>query len=232
MKPLMPDWPAPKHIRAFTTVRSVWGENSSVPPEERTKLVDALQLPGMPVFLNQTHSNIALEALPQHSGQVGDASYTRETNRVCVTLTADCLPVLFCNQAGTAVAAAHAGWRGLAGGVLENTLTAMNEPLNTMLVWLGPAIGPEKFEVGDDVYQAFTQNDPGAAIGFKPQPSGKWLANIYALARHRLAATGINPAHIYGGTHCTYTESDTFYSFRREKEKAGRMASLIWIQNP
>lgn len=232
MKPLMPDWPAPKHVRALTTVRDFWGEKSSRLLEERERLVHLLNLPDTPIFLNQTHSNIALEALPKHRDQTGDATYTRETNRVCVAMTADCLPVLACNTEGTVVAAAHAGWRGLAGGVVENTLTALNEPFANLLIWLGPAIGPNKFEVGDDVYQAFTEHDPAAAVGFKAQPNHKWMADIYTLARHRLVQLGINPTHIYGGTHCTHTENETFYSFRREKDQAGRMASLIWIQAP
>jgi YfiH family protein len=231
MKPITPDWPAPSHVRACTTVRGFWGGQSSRLPEEREKLVALLKLPEVPVFLNQTHSNIALEATPEHRDQTGDGSFTRKANRICVAMTADCLPVLACNPEGTVVAAAHAGWRGLAGGIVENTLTAMNEPFANLLIWLGPAIGPHKFEVGDDVYHAFTQNDPAAAIGFKAQPNHKWLADIYTLARHRLVKLGINPAHIYGGTHCTHTESEAFYSFRREKDQAGRMASLIWIQN-
>lgn len=230
MKPLIPDWPAPKNVRALTTVRNLWGKESSRLPEERERLIQLLKLPDMPIFLNQTHSNIALEALPEHRDQTGDATYTRKTNHICVAMTADCLPVLACNPEGTVVAAAHAGWRGLAGGVVENTLKALNEPLDNLLIWLGPAIGPEKFEVGDDVYHAFTKDDPAAAVGFKAQANQKWLADIYTLARHRLVKLGINPAHIYGGTHCTHTESDTFYSFRREKDQAGRMASLIWIQ--
>ena len=232
MKPLMPHWPAPKHVRAFTTVRDFWGEKSSRLPEERERLVHLLNLPDTPIFLNQTHSTIALEALPEHRDHTGDATYTREANRVCVAMTADCLPVLACNTGGTVVAATHAGWRGLAGGVVENTITALNEPFTNLLIWLGPAIGPSKFEVGDDVYHAFTEHDPAAAVGFKTQPNHKWMADIYTLARHRLVKLGINPANIYGGTHCTHTESETFYSFRREKDQAGRMASLIWIQAP
>lgn len=230
MKPIQPDWPAPASVKAYTTVRGLWGDQSSRLPEARERLKQILALPSAPIFLNQTHSNIALEALPEHSDHVGDGSYTHRPNHVCVTLTADCLPVLICNQQGTAVAAAHAGWRGLASGVVENTINALNEPLDDLLVWLGPAIGPQKFEVGDDVVSAFTQHDPEALQGFRAQPNQKWLADIYALARHRLTRLGIPASQIYGGGRCTHTESDTFYSFRREKDQAGRMASLIWFE--
>lgn len=230
MTPIKPDWPAPASIRAYTTVKGVWGDQSSCLPSARESLVEQLGLPSLPVFLNQKHTNLALEATPEHRDQIADASFTRIPNRVCIALTADCLPVLICNKEGSAVAAVHAGWRGLAAGVVENTVHALNEPYSTLLVWLGPAIGPEKFEVGQDVFDAFTQHDNDAATCFQARQEGKWLANLYALARHRLTRLGVPATQIYGGERCTYTEADTFYSFRREKDQAGRMASLIWIQ--
>lgn len=230
IKPIQPDWPAPASVKAYTTVRDLWGNQSSQSPKAREHLKTVLNLPSLPIFLNQTHSDIALEALPQHMDHIGDGSFTHTANRICVALTADCLPVLICNQQGTAVAAAHAGWRGLAAGIVENTIKALNEPLDNLFIWLGPAIGPQKFEVGEDVVAAFTQNDAEAMQGFHALSNQKWLADIYTLAKHRLQRLGIAKHHIYGGGRCTYTESDTFYSFRREKDQAGRMASLIWFE--
>lgn len=235
MNVITPEWKAPAHVRACTTLRHFWGDRGDLSSQlaaEREKLRHLLGLREAPIFLNQTHSNIALPAIPENQDATGDASYTREPHRVCVTLTADCLPVLITHQTGRSVAAAHAGWRGLAGGVVENTFKAMNEAPAECLVWLGPAIGPQRFEVGNDVVLAFTQIHPEAEACFSPQPHQKWLADIYALARVRLARLGVLPQNISGGTHCTLTESDLFFSYRRDKERSGRMASLIWIQQP
>jgi hypothetical protein len=144
-------------------------------------------------------------------------------------LTADCLPVLFCDRAGSVVAAAHAGWRGLAGGVLEATIAAMNVPPGDILAWMGAAIGPQAFEVGDDVREAFIAQHAEAAEAFVPHPAsvpGKWLADIYQLARIRLSRAGVKA--VYGGGRCTFNEAATFYSYRRDGV-TGRMASLIWL---
>lgn len=235
MNVITPEWKAPAHVRACTTLRTFWGARGDLSSHlegEREKLTRLLDLPQSPIFLNQTHSNIALAAIPENRGATGDASYSHTPGQVCVTLTADCLPVLITHHTGRSVAAAHAGWRGLAGGVVENTFTAMKEAPAECLVWLGPAIGPQCFEVGSDVLDAFTQTHPEAEACFTAQPHQKWLANIYALARVRLARLGVLPENITGGTHCTMTESDLFFSYRREKEQSGRMASLIWIQQP
>lgn len=155
-----------------------------------------------------------------------DASFTTHSNVVCTVMTADCLPLLFCNRQGTVVAAAHAGWRGLLDGVIEATVLRMDVAARELLVWLGPAIGPAAFEVGDEVRDAFIAHDAEAASAFVPSPNGRWLADIYRLARQRLNKMGI--AAIHGGHWCTYSDSERFYSYRRDGV-TGRMASLIWL---
>jgi len=158
-----------------------------------------------------------------------DAAVTTERGVVCAILTADCLPVLFADRAGIAVGIAHAGWRGLAAGVLEATLAALRdlgaEPAD-VVVWLGPAIGPAAFEVGDEVRDAFCANDPGAADCFAPHRSGKWHADLHGLARRRLARAGVT--RVDGGDFCTYTDTERFFSYRRER-RSGRMAAAIWL---
>jgi hypothetical protein len=162
-----------------------------------------------------------------------DASIARQPGQVCVVLTADCLPVLFCDRGGRVVAAAHAGWRGLAGGVLEATAASMKVAPDEIMAWLGAAIGPDAFEVGEEVREALVEQHPLAAVAFRPALPGtldgaprKWLADIYALARIRLAAIGVTDVH--GGGLCTYTDQARFFSYRRDKA-TGRMASLIWL---
>lgn len=223
MKYIKPEWPAPSHIKAFTTVRDGW-----ISREKGTSLKDTLELPDEPVWLNQKHGTNVVEAKLENTDQIADASFSTIPDHVCVTLTADCLPVLITNRKGSHVAAIHAGWRGLAAGVIEETLKTfqLNDEL---LVWLGPAIGPEKFEVGEDVYQAFTADSPQSKSAFVDYKPGKWLANLYELAKIRLRAQGVN--HIYGGDYCTYTQEDLFFSWRRDQDKTGRMASVIWIEN-
>ncbi len=165
---IQPDWPAPANIHACTTTRHVWGENNTSEPGERAKLVSFLNLPNEPVWLKQTHSTIALPAIQANRNLEADASYTDQRGAVCLVLTADCLPVLICNQQGTQVAAIHAGWRGLAAGVIENTIQAMNTDPASLLIWLGPAIGPQKFEVGRDVYDALPSTTPPRASALFP----------------------------------------------------------------
>jgi len=226
---IQPTWPAPKHIQAYTTTRSAWGDPTTPPksPESTAALKKLLHLPGNPAWIHQTHSTIAIPADAAHCTDTADASFTNNINQVCVVLTADCLPLLICNKQGTEVAAIHAGWRGLANHIIETTLTAMNQAPEDLLVWLGPAIGPHKFEVGQDVYDAFVAKEPAASDAFTPTTTHKWLANLYLLATLRLQQQGIR--HIYGGDLCTHTQSDLFYSYRRDNGKTGRMASVIWI---
>jgi YfiH family protein len=211
---LNPKWPAPINVHAFTTTRL----HSSL---------EKLKLPSEPVYLQQVHGSavVCLDNTSEHLP--ADAAFTTKPNVVCVVRTADCLPILLCNEAGTKVAAIHAGWRGLAAGVIENTLQAIQAPGEKLLVWLGPAIGPEAFEVGDEVKAQFVQHDPAAASAFKQQKHGKWQANIYELAKQRLNL--YNVTSVFGGEFDTYND-DRFFSYRREGVKAGRMASLIWFQ--
>jgi YfiH family protein len=194
-----------------------------------------LALPSEPVWLEQIHSNRAVKAVKTASLQQADASYTNESGVVCAVMTADCLPLLVCSMDGTQVAAIHAGWRGLLAGVISNTVNAMqitpnsprckSEATEDFLVWLGPAIGPDCFEVGAEVRDAFLEKSAEFSSAFKKQGNDKWLADIYQLARIELATLGI--ATVYGGTHCTVTEHERFYSYRRETQ-TGRMATLIW----
>ena len=230
MNRIEPNWLAPANIKAFTTVKSSWGYPGT--PYQSESSVKALlelgPLPNAPHWINQTHSNIALPASSENIGKTADASFTHEKQRVCAVLTADCLPILICNKAGTAVAAIHAGWRGLANGIIENTLKALNEPAENLIAWMGPAIGPAKFEVGKDVYDAFTAFQPEAKEAFLPHNNDKWLANLYLLATQRLNLQGVT--NISGGEYCTHSQSDLFYSYRRDQGQTGRMVSVIWIE--
>ena len=193
-------------------------------------------LPTEPVWLNQIHGTHVVQADSVIGVPDADASFARQPDTICAVLTADCLPVLFCARDGSVVAAAHAGWRGLAAGVLEATLAAMWVPPNEVMAWMGPAIGPAAFEVGEAVRTAFIHSHPEAARAFVPasQPRissppspEKWLADIYTLARIRLNACGVTA--VYGGGLCTYTDAARFYSYRRDG-KTGRMAALIWLE--
>lgn len=244
---IVPDWPAPTNVRAFMTTRA---GGVSLPPydsmnpashvgdvpetvvENRRRL--HMDLPSEPLWLNQVHGNCVAEGDAGLEPPCADASIARQTGRVLTVMTADCLPVLFCDRAGTVVAAAHAGWRGLAGGVLEETVAALKVPPSEILVWLGAAIGPEAFEVGDEVRQIFIDQHPLAAVAFRPAFPGtldeaprRWLADIYTLARIRLAEMGV--AAVYGGGLCTFNDAQRFFSYRRDGA-TGRMASLIWLE--
>ena len=235
---LVPDWPAPANIHAATTLRTggvslgafsclnsalhVGDDNKQV-ILNRQIIREMLDLPDEPVWLDQVHSNRAVKALKTTSLQQADASYTDEPGIVCAVMTADCLPLLVCSSDGTQVAAIHAGWRGLLAGVISNTVAAMQK--QDFLVWLGPAIGPDCFEVGSEVREAFLHKSTEFSPAFKAQSNSKWLADIYQLARVELAAIGITK--VYGGTHCTFTEHERFYSYRRDAQ-TGRMATLIW----
>jgi hypothetical protein len=199
------------------------GDNPAHVAANRARLRQ--QVPSEPGWLNQVHSATVVETgvgVPE-----ADASFTRQAGTVSVVLTADCLPVLFCDRAGSVVAATHAGWRGLANGVLEATVAAMQTPPGDILAWMGAAIGPQAFEVGDEVRQTFVAQHPQAAAAFIRHAPDKWLADIYQLARIRLNDVGV--LAVYGGGRCTFTETDRFFSYRRDGV-TGRMASLIWLE--
>ena len=236
---LTPDWPAPASVKACVTTRE--GGVSEAPfdslnlgdhvddrpeavAENRRRLTDHFSI--QPAWLQQVHGIAVAHADPGIVA-TADASWTATPGIACAAMTADCLPALFCDRAGTRVAAAHAGWRGLCDGVLEQTLQQFPQPAHVM-AWLGPAIGPSAFEVGDEVRQAFVQKDAKAQAAFvavQAKP-GKWLADLYQLATMRLNACGVT--QIYGGGFCTYTDAKRFYSYRRDGQ-TGRMASCIWI---
>jgi YfiH family protein len=238
---ILPDWPAPPGVHSLMTTRE---GGVSGPPWTSLNLGDHVgddpvhvaanrarlrrQLPAEPGWLRQIHSKRVVE-LGRDGNREADAAFTRQAGTVCAVLTADCLPVLFCDRAGSVVAAAHAGWRGLADGILEASVAAMQVPPGEILAWMGAAIGPQAFEVGDEVREAFVSRHPEAAAAFLPHPSsvpGKWLADIYRLARIRLARVGVDA--VYGGGRCTFSEAESFYSYRRDGV-TGRMASLIWL---
>jgi polyphenol oxidase len=235
---ILPEWPAPPRVNSLMTTRSGGvsegpycsfnlGDHVEDDPaavaENRARL--RAYAPAEPCWLKQVHGAVVVEADKISGVPEADAAMTRKPGAACAVLTADCLPVLFCDRQGTVVAAAHAGWRGLAGGVLEAAVAAMAVPASEVMAWMGAAIGPQAFEVGDEVRQAFVRQHPQAATAFAPRGQ-KWLADIYQLARIRLAQVGVNA--VYGGSFCTWSESQRFYSFRRDG-KTGRMASLIWI---
>ncbi|RYM57194.1 purine nucleoside phosphorylase YfiH [Serratia proteamaculans] len=242
MDPLiLPDWPLPAGVKACSTTRH---GGVSLPPydslnlgthvgdEERAvadnsrRLVAGASLPQMPVWLEQVHGTRVVRLDGQTPTDLqADAVYSNVPGQVCAVMTADCLPVLFYSQAGDEVAAAHAGWRGLCNGVLEQTLAAFAAQPGSISAWLGPAIGPQQFEVGPEVRAAFIAVDAVAAAAFTPQ-GDKFLADIYLLARQRLQRAGIHS--IYGGDRCTVSEISHFFSYRRDGI-TGRLASLIWL---
>lgn len=237
---LQPDWPAPSHVKSLVSTRKGGVSNA---PYERFNLGDhvgddpdavmknrqilAMSLPQSPMWLTQTHSTTVVKSSEYLGLCEADASYTNEANIVSVVMTADCLPVLFCDDKGSQVAAAHAGWRGLLDGILEQTVACFSES-STILAWLGPAIGPDAFEVGQEVKDMFCQKHPQVEGCFKPsKQQGKWLADLYGLARYRLQAIGVT--QVYGGEFCTFYEAGRFFSYRRDGV-TGRMASCIWLE--
>lgn len=221
---LTPDWPAPANVRAFTTTRQL---GNLVEEINRQKLRQTLNLPEEPVWLTQVHGDLAVDASTTQRLTKADASYTAKPNQVCAILTADCLPILLCDRKGTKVAAIHAGWRGIAGGVIENTVQQLKVDANQLLAWLGPAIGPENYLVREDMYQQVISKDKQAIKAFTVVNETQWSANLALLATLRLQSLGITK--IYGGNHCTASNPELFYSFRREGEKSGRMATIIWL---
>ena len=240
---ITPTWSAPACVKAYSTCRRggvsencyaslnlgahVGDKNENV-LANRQLLEKSLSLPGSPVWLQQVHGIKAIElTATTRKGAQADASYTKLKNKVCAIMTADCLPVLLCNRQGSQVAAVHAGWRGLAAGVIESTLDAMGETPQNILAWLGPAIGPQSFEVGTDVIEAFVSEHAAAEQAFVMTSPATWLADMYTLARQRLKRKGVN--EISGGGFCTYQDKARFFSYRRDGV-TGRMATLIWIE--
>lgn len=239
---ITPDWPAPESIRAFTTTRN--GPGTSVLPyyrfnlgarcgdandavrHNRQALVSDYGLPSEPCWLHQVHGiDVIRVDGPNNDEPLADASVTSVGKQVLAVLTADCLPVLFCNAAGTEIAAVHAGWRGLAAGVLEQTIASMRSSPESLMAWLGPAAGAQRYEIGEEVRQAFLTADEQAESAFTPTRPGHFLVDLYALARLRLQKAGI--ASIHGGGFCTLSDI-RFYSHRRE-QRTGRMATVIWM---
>jgi len=250
---IIPNWPAPQNVRTLQTTRN--GGYSATPyaslnlgdhvgdaplTVERNRMLLQSLLPSEPVWLKQVHGTVMADAGQTTCWPQADACITTHPGAVCVVMTADCLPVLLCDEQGSVVAAAHAGWRGLCDGVIEQTVRAMNVPPPSLMAWLGPAIGPHAFEVGEEVRAAFVAQQPEAAAAFIPSPrplageggalapgeGNKWLADIYQLARQRLHALGIT--RIYGGDLCTHTDHQRFFSYRRDGQ-TGRMGTFIWI---
>jgi YfiH family protein len=202
------------------------GDDPAAVAANRTALARALGLPSEPCWLRQVHGNrVALFDAPAAAPVEADAAITRTPGVVLAILSADCLPILVAAEDGGELAAIHAGWRGIASGVIEAALGAMRTPPSRLLAWLGPGIGPDAYEVGDDVREAMLRADPAAADAFRAHGAGHWLCDLYALARMRLAACGV--AHAAGGTHCTASDAARFYSSRRDG-RTGRMATLIW----
>jgi YfiH family protein len=245
---IVPDWPAPPRVRALVTTRAggvsrgVYaglnlGMHSGDAREDVARNRAHLRqwLPAEPLWLRQVHGTTVVEADGIDYSPEADAALARRPGTVCAVLSADCLPLLICDQAGTIVAAAHAGWRGLSSGVIEQTLRRMHRPPELLLAYLGPAIGPAAYEVGPEVREAFAAADRAAGQGcdpetgaaFAPSGPGKFHADLYALARHRLARSGVT--RVYGGGGCTYTERERFFSYRRDGA-TGRMASLVWME--
>ncbi|MDX2319417.1 MAG: peptidoglycan editing factor PgeF [Moritella sp.] len=245
---IQPNWPAPSNVKALSTTR-LGGvshapyaglnlglhvqDNSALVWQNRQLLMTAADLPQQPYWLNQTHSTevVSLVGQPHNAEQLpaADASVTMMTGQVCLVMTADCLPLLICDKAGSQVAAIHAGWRGLLDGVIENTIAKLSATPADLLVWLGPAISQAHFQVGSDVRDAFIAHDANACAAFVTD-GDKWLADLYLLARQRLHALTVNASDIYGGDYCTYRQTDLFYSYRRDNQ-TGRQASLIYLES-
>jgi YfiH family protein len=211
---IYPDWAAPANVRAVMTTRTT-----------RDAELETL-LPGEPVWLRQVHGTTVADLDAPITGAEADAAVTRTGTRVCAIRVADCMPVLLAEEEGRVIGAAHAGWRGLCGGVLEGTVDAMGVAGKRIVAWLGPAIGPKVYEVGDEVRAAFVARDPAAQSAFSPARPGHWLLDLYAVARQRLRRCGVE--RVAGGGYCTYSEPERFHSYRRDRTSA-RMAALLWL---
>jgi YfiH family protein len=242
------EWPAPKGVRALSTYRGGIGnggasegpyaefnlgdhvgDSAAAVAENRRRLKAWAGLPQEPAWLNQVHGTTVIDLDQAGLRGSADGAVAKDRGRVCAILTADCLPVLFTTDLGDRVGAAHAGWRGLAAGIIESTVKALNTPAHRLLAWLGPAIGPRHFEVGAEVRQAFVSTDSEAAGHFVPNSHGRFMADLPGLARRRLEKLGLT--RIYGGGECTFARSDRYYSYRRDGV-TGRQAALIWREAP
>jgi len=242
---LTPEWPVPQGVCAAFTLRSGGvsappfdslnlgahvGDAAAAVAENRRRVRTQLRLPAEPAWIEQVHGTdvLDLDHWPQaHApGATADAVIARRAGRICAVQVADCLPVLFAAREGSVVGAAHAGWRGLAAGVLEATVAGLAVEPGRLLAWLGPAIGREHFEVGDEVRTAFVGRDSRAALAFAGNRRGRWQCDLVALARQRLAALGVTA--VFGGTWCTYADAARFFSYRRDG-RCGRMAALVWL---
>jgi len=237
---IVPDWPAPANVRTLQTTRA--GGVSAAPYDSlnlgdhvgdapyavaRNRMLLNTLLPSEPVWLKQVHGTDVIDAVAAGCGAPqADACIARNKGAVCVVMTADCLPVLLCDDAGTVVGAVHAGWKGLAAGVIEAAVKAMDVAPQNLMAWFGPAISQQRFEVGAEVREAFIAKHPQAAEAFKAGQGEKYFADLYLLGRQRLDALGVN--RIYGGGYCTYNESSRFYSYRRDGA-TGRMGTFIWL---
>jgi len=217
MDVIRPEWPVPPQVRALMTTRDM-GDMAGPGREALRPLV-----PAEPAWLKQVHGTAVLDLDRQEPPAEADAAVSRTRGKVCVVGAADCMPVLLADEAGTVVAAAHAGWRGLSGGVIEAALAAMSTPPAKIVAWLGPAIGPRAYEVGEDVRAAFAAYPEAFSA---PTRAGHWRLDLYAVARRRLASAGV--ARVHGGGFCTHSDPRRFFSFRRDRTKE-RMAALIWL---
>ena len=237
---IVPDWPAESRVRALITTRhggvssgKFASLNLSVRVGDdprcvaRNRAILRACLPAEPAWVKQAHGTSVIDATLATPDAEVDGVVTQSPGEVCAVMTADCLPVLLSDRAGKSVGIAHAGWRGLAGGIVENVVQAMGVPSRDIIAYIGPGIGARRYEVGEDVRRAFVGRDPAAANSFAPRQNGTYLADLYGLARQRLAAAGV--AEVYGGEFCTASE-ERFFSFRRDRT-TGRMASLIWLED-
>lgn len=245
----IPAWPAPKNIQACYTTRTPGkslgeyaefnlalhvNDHALHVQENRQNLTQCASLPTTPKWLNQIHSATAVlaDTVSFEFPPDADASFTRSSNEVCAVMTADCLPILVTNKAGTEVAAIHAGWQGLAKGVIESTLSKLSSPPNSLLIWIGPSIHQANYEVGEDFYAAFAKQHSSheMSLAFSKQPHQKWRANVPLLAVQRLKRLGVSEKNIYLSQECTYAHPEKYFSYRRDGV-TGRMASLIWIDS-
>ena len=222
---IIPEWPVPPRVRAFVTTRALGDMKKGSTGRERLRAM----LPAEPLWLHQVHGTRVHDAhvAPPASALEGDAFVLRGPGRVCAIQAADCMPVVLASEGGETLGIAHAGWRGLAAGVIEETLRAMQARPDRVLAWLGPAIGPRVYEVGEDVHAAFVGLDAAAQDAFTAVRPHHWLLDLYAIARRRLARAGVG--RVFGGTFCTYSDAERFFSFRRDRT-SDRMAAIAWLE--